>query len=76
MQISQLQVNGLKQEYKVIVTAKDINGDSFPCAINITDTAFAKKFDISYEPVYLCIPGKPKNTEGISQYIKYIYTDK
>ena len=59
-----------------IVMAKDINGDSFPCAINITDTAFAKKFDISYEPIYLCIPGKPKNTEGISQYLKYIYSDK
>ncbi len=56
-----------------IAQAKNSEGNLYDCAIDITNTDLVKSWDMDYSPVYLIVPGTPKNLEGSINFIKYIY---
>ena len=56
-----------------ITTAIGPDGNPYECAIDISNTQFAKDYDLGYEKIYLCVPGFPENLEGTANFIKYVY---
>ncbi len=57
-----------------IVSATAPDGSVYECAIDISNTEFAKKYDLGYESkMYLCIPGLPNNIQRSIDFIKYVY---
>ena len=57
-----------------LITLKNASGDSIQCAIDISNTEFAKGFNLSYDEVYLCFPGStdPDRTKA-REIMEYIY---
>ncbi len=81
-EIYPLETNLPKEEYEDIysiigddiVSAIAPDESSYECAIDISNTEFAKKYDLGYDgKMYLCIPGLPRDVNRSVDFIKYVY---